>query len=359
MKRLQRLRFVGLAVFATMAMTGCAATAAATTPTATSLSNPPAAELRLGYFANVTHAPALVGIRKGFFAKELGKTKLSTEVFSAGPETIEALSAGAIDAAYIGPSPAINSYIKSGGASVKVVSGAAIGGAELVVRAGISTPAQLKGTTLATPQLGNTQDVALRSWLTTEGLTSHLTGGGDVTITPTDNAQTLALFTAGKLDGAWLPEPWASRLVLEAKAHVLLNEAKLWPGGKFATTELVVNSDYLAAHPATVEALVKGNVDSVDWLNGNPTTAASVINAALTQDAGKPLSADVIGRALENVTFSVDPLAGTAKTLVAHSVAIGTGKAGSLSGLFDLTLLNRVLRASSRPTVSADGLGSD
>jgi NitT/TauT family transport system substrate-binding protein len=140
---------------------------------------------------------------------------------------------------------------------------------------------------------------------------------------------------------------------------VLVNEATLWSGGKFATTELVVNSTYLAAHPTTVKALVKGNVDSINWLNGNKTKAASVLNAALTKDAGKPLSTDVMTRALANVTFSVDPLAGTAKTLVAHSVSVGTGITGSLSGLYDLTLLNQVLRASGKASVSSHGLGSE
>ncbi|MCU1469397.1 MAG: sulfonate transporter substrate-binding protein [Glaciihabitans sp.] len=332
---------------------GCAGTAAGAPPSGTG----PATSVELGYFANVTQAPALVALNKGFFAKQLGTTKLGTEIFNAGPATVEALNSGAIDAAYIGPSPAINSYIKSSGASLRVVSGVAFGGAELVVRAGITTPAQLKGKTLATPQLGNTQDVALRSWLKTQGLSSSLTGGGDVSITPTDNAQTLTLFTSGKIDGAWVPEPWASRLVLSAGAHVLVDEASLWPGGKFSTTDLVVNSAYLKSHRATVAALVKANLDAVDWLNANPKLAASVINAQLTKDAGKPLSDAVIGRALQFVHFSVDPLAGTAQTLNEHAVAAGTGTNGNLKGLFDLSILNAALRASGAASVSSDGLG--
>ena len=329
---------------------GCAGTAAAAPDGA-------ASSLKLGYFANVTHAPALVALQKGFFATELGSTKLDTEVFNAGPTTIEALNSGAVDAAYLGPSPAINSYLKSAGASLRVVSGAAFGGAELVVRDGITTPAQLKGATLATPQLGNTQDVALRSWLKTQGLSSSATGGGDVAITPTDNPQTLALFASGKIDGAWVPEPWASRLVLDEGAHVLIDEASLWPGGKFATTELVVNTAYLKAHPDTVAALVKANLEAVNWLNANPADAAGVINAQLTKDAGKPLSNAVITRALRFVHFSVDPLAGTAVTLNQHAVAAGTGTAGSLKGLFDLRLLNAALGASGAAAVSSDGLG--
>ncbi|NUS35720.1 MAG: ABC transporter substrate-binding protein, partial [Pseudarthrobacter sp.] len=161
----------------------------------------PAAELKLGYFGNVTHAPALVGVKKGFLAEALGSTKLSTETFNAGPAAIEALNAGAIDAAYIGPNPAINSFAKSQGQSVRVIAGAAAGGAQLVVKPGISSAADLRDRTFASPQLGGTQDVALRAWLTSRGYKTNVDGSGDVAINPTDNAQTLKLFQDGKLDG--------------------------------------------------------------------------------------------------------------------------------------------------------------
>src|SRR5690242_19929153 len=186
----------------------------------------PAAELKLGYFGNVTHAPALVGVSKGFIADELGSTKLSTQVFNAGPAAIEALNAGAIDATYIGPNPAINSFVKSQGESVNIIAGAAAGGAQLVVKPEISSAADLLGKTLASPQLGGTQDVALRAWLSSQGYKTNVDGSGDVAINPTENAQTLKLFQDGKLDGAWLPEPWASRLVLTAGAKVLVDEKR-------------------------------------------------------------------------------------------------------------------------------------
>ena len=199
----------------------------------------PAAELKLGYFGNVTHAPALVGVKEGFIAKSLGGTKLSTQVFNAGPAAIEALNAGAIDATYIGPNPAINSFVKSQGESVSIIAGAAAGGAQLVVKPEITAAAQLKGKTLSTPQLGGTQDVALRAWLATQGYKTNTDGSGDVAINPTENAQTLKLFQDGKLDGAWLPEPWASRLVLQAGAKVLVDEKDLWEKGEFITTVLI------------------------------------------------------------------------------------------------------------------------
>ncbi len=316
----------------------------------------PAAELKLGYFGNVTHSAALVGVSKGFIAKELGSTKLSTQVFNAGPAAIEALNAGAIDATYIGPNPAINSFVKSKGESISIIAGAASGGAQLVVKPGIKSAADLKGKTLASPQLGGTQDVALRAWLQKQGFKTTTDGGGDVKINPTENAQTLKLFQDGKLDGAWLPEPWASRLVLQAGAKVLVDEKDLWDKGQFVTTILIVNKKFAAEHPETVKALLKGHVESVDWLNTAPAAEkASVINAALKDSAGKPLAADVIERSLKNITFTTDPLAGTFKKLLQDGVTAGTTKAADINGIFDLRALNEV----STTKASAAGLGQD
>jgi NitT/TauT family transport system substrate-binding protein len=324
----------------------------------------PAAELKLGYFGNLTHAPALVGLKQGILARNLGDTKLSTETFNAGPAAIEALNAGAIDAAYIGPNPAINSFVKSEGESVSVIAGAAAGGAQLVVRPEINSAADLKGKTLASPQLGGTQDVALRAWLGSQGYKTNVDGSGDVAINPTENAQTLKLFQDGKLDGAWLPEPWASRLVLQAGAKVLVDERDLWDGslsgkaGEFPTTILIVNKKFAAAHPNTVKALLRGHVESVAWLNEAPAAEkTSVINGALQESAGAALPADVLDRALQNVVFTVDPLAGTYPKLLEDGVKAGTTKQADITGLFDLRALNEVTGTAER--VSAAGLGQD
>ena len=322
----------------------------------------PAAELKLGYFGNVTHAPALVGVSKGFIADALGSTKLSTQVFNAGPAAIEALNAGAIDATYIGPNPAINSFVKSQGESINIIAGAAAGGAQLVVKPEINSAADLKGKTLASPQLGGTQDVALRAWLSSQGYKTNVDGSGDVAINPTENAQTLKLFQDGKLDGAWLPEPWASRLVLNAGAKVLVDEKDLWDGslsgkpGEFPTTILIVNQKFAADHPDTVKALLKGHVKSVDWLNqASAAEKATVINAALKDAAGAELKADVIDRSLKNIVFTVDPLAGTYKKLLTDGVTAGTTKQADINGIFDLRALNSV----SGGKTSAAGLGKE
>ena len=318
--------------------------------------NTPAAELKLGYFGNITHAPALVGVSQGLVAKNLGETKLSTQVFNAGPAAIEALNAGAIDATYIGPNPAINSFVKSNGQSIRIIAGATAGGAQLVVKPGINSAADLKGKTLASPQLGGTQDVALRAWLGKQGFKTSTDGSGDVAINPTENAQTLKLFQDGKLDGAWLPEPWASRLVLQAGAKVLVDEKDLWEKGEFVTTVLIVNKKFAAEHPATVQALLKGHVESVDWLNAAPAAEkATVLNGALKAAAGKALPADVIDRSLKNIVFTTDPLAGTYKKLLQDGVDAGTTKQADINGIFDLTALNAV----AAQKISAEGLGKD
>ncbi|WP_415134536.1 ABC transporter substrate-binding protein [Microbacterium sp.] len=340
-----------------MMLAGCASASAE--PATDDAATDDLAEVRLGYFANVTHAPALVGLSEGLFQDALGDVELKTEVFNAGPAAIEALSAGAIDATYIGPNPAINTFIQSGGESANIIAGATSGGAALVVNDSIQDVSDLAGKNIATPQLGNTQDVALRSWLADEGFETSTSGGGDVTITPTENAQTLTLFQEGQLDGAWLPEPWVSRLVVEAGAHVLVDEADLWPDGDFPTTVLLVRKDFAAEHPEVVKELLAGHIASVAWLDENADEAPAVINGALEEATGKKLSDEVLARALENVTFTVDPAASTFETLVKNGLAAGTQKEGSIDGLFDLRALNEQLSDAGEDTVSAAGLGED
>lgn len=319
----------------------------------------PAAVLKLGYFGNVTHSPALVGVEKGFFAKDLGATALESQVFTAGPATVEALNAGAIDAAYLGPNPALNSFVQSGGESIRIIAGAASGGAQFVVSPDITDVAQLRGKTIATPQLGGTQDVALRKWLGDHGLRTNTSGGGDISIAPTANAQTLRLFQDGKIDGAWVAEPWASRLVLQAGAKVLVNEADLWDNGDFSTTVLAVNKSFLEAHPQTVQALLAGHLDSIAWLDQHPNESAAVINDALRVAIGQPQEENVIARSLSELKFTSDPLAGTFPTLLEHGVSVGVSKPGDLKGLFELSQLNKALKAADGEPVTAAGLGTE
>lgn len=308
--------------------------------------------VRLGYFPNITHATAIAGVERGIFAEALGPNRLETQTFNAGPAAVEALLSGAIDATYIGPNPAINAYVKSGGKAVRIISGATSGGAALVVKPGITTPAQLKGKKLATPQLGNTQDVALRYWLSQQGLKTDPQGGGDVSIVPQENAQTLETFKAGAIDGAWLPEPWSTRLVREAGAHVLVDEATLWPGGRFVTTHLLVRTEFLEQHPAAVRALLRGQVEANDFVNGDPATAQRVVNDVIARITGKRLADPVIAAAWEHLTFTNDPVASSLRASAKHAEAVGLLDRVDLDGIYDLRPLNEVLRAAGQPEVT-------
>jgi NitT/TauT family transport system substrate-binding protein len=320
----------------------------------------PAPSVRLGYFANITHAAAIIGVNRGFIAQELGTTRLETQIFNAGPAAVEALFSGGLDAAYVGPSPAINAFMRSDGKAIRIIAGATSGGAQLVVRPGITTAQDLRGKTLASPELGNTQDVALRAWLTKQGLRNSIQGGGDVTIAPTQNADTLQLVKSGKLDGAWLPEPWASRLVLEAGAKVLVDERELWPGGQFVTTQLIVRTEFLERYPQTVEALLRGHVDAVQWATQHPAEARTVVNDGINALTGRPLKPEVVERAWHNLTITDDPLAASLQRSAENAVTAGVAtKQVDLHGIYELSILNRILAQRSLPSVSADGLGKE
>jgi NitT/TauT family transport system substrate-binding protein len=313
--------------------------------------------LRLGYFANLTHATALIGVGGGYFQRALGSTRLATEVFTAGPDEISALLTGAIDAAYVGPAPAVNGYVRSHGQALRIIAGATTGGAELIVKPSITSVAQLGGKTLATPQLANTQDVALRYFLKQNGFRTAVTGGGDVTIEPTANATTLTLFAAGRLDGAWLPEPFASQMVAEG-GHMLIDERSLWPGGRFTTTDLVVSTTYLDAHPDAVASLLRGQIAANAWADANSTVAQSIVNAALKKLTGKALTPGVMARAWAELAVTNDPLAATLQAEEAHAVSVALVKPADLGGILDLGPLNAALRTAGQPTVSAAGLGT-
>jgi NitT/TauT family transport system substrate-binding protein len=319
-----------------------------------------AEELRLGYFANVTHAAALIGVQNGAIADELGTgTTLTTQVFNAGPDEVEALFAGAIDAAYIGPSPTINAYGQSGGDAIRIIAGAASGGAQLVVRDGINSAADLKGTNLASPQLGNTQDVALRTWLTDQGLKNSVDGGGDVTISPTPNSDIPNLFQSGELDGAWVPEPTASLLVLERGGHVLVDEKDLWPGGRFVTTHLIVRTDFLEQYPDTVSALLRAHVRSVELAEQDAPAAKQSVNDGLDAAGGKSLTPEVLDRAWSELTVTYDPVAPALKQSAENGFTAGTtAEQVDLDGIYDLRLLNGILEDEGREAVSAGGLGA-
>ncbi|MFF8594410.1 aliphatic sulfonate ABC transporter substrate-binding protein [Streptomyces sp. NPDC015220] len=317
-------------------------------------------EVKIGYFPNLTHATALVGVQEGLFQKELGGTAIKPYTFNAGPSEIEALNAGSIDIGWIGPSPSINGYTKSDGKNLRIIGGSASGGVKLVVNPKkIASLKDVKGKRIATPQLGNTQDVAFLNWIAGQGWkVDAQSGKGDVSVVRTDNKITPDAYRSGSIDGAWVPEPTASKLVAEG-AKVLLDESALWPDKKFVITNIIVSQKFLKAHPDVVEAVLRGSVKTNEWINANPEKAKASANTALKELSGKALPADVIDPAWKSITFLDDPLASTLSTEAEHAVTAGLLDKPDLKGIYDLTLLDRVLAAEGKDKVDDAGLGTE
>jgi NitT/TauT family transport system substrate-binding protein len=315
-------------------------------------SNDAGTEVKLGYFPNLTHASAIVGIKKGYFANALkgdGAT-LKTLDFNSGSDTITAMESGDLNATYIGPSPAITAYATSH--NVSIISGAASGGASLVVSKSIKSAKDLAGKTLATPGQANTQDVALKYWLKQQGYQETPDGQGDVTIIPQDNSLTVQQFQQGKIDGAWLPEPYASTLIAEGGKR-LVNEASLWPGGKFVTTELLVNNDFLNAHPALVDDLLTGQIQANDYIAKNSDAAKQMTGDFIAHLTGGTIAPKVLDAAWSQLTFTNDPIANSFLEVAKHAAA--TGLIPTVSGLqniYNLDPLNKLLAAKGEPQVS-------
>jgi NitT/TauT family transport system substrate-binding protein len=311
--------------------------------------------LRLGFLENITHAPALVGVKEGFFTKNLGKgVTLQLYPYSTGTEEATALLAGQLDAAYVGPNPAINAWQKSDGTAIKIISGAASGGAELVVKKGITSAGQLKGQKLATPSLGNTQDVALRYWLKRNGLTTTPTGGGDVPVTPVSpNSAAVLEFESGQIAGGWEPAPYDAEMVA-AGGHVLVNEASLWPAGQFVTTNLVVSQKFLGAHPAVVTDLLKGQIEANQFINSNKSAAETAANAELASLTGKGLKPNILAASFDQVTFTNDPVASSLLADAQHAASVGLlTPVKNLSAVYDLGPLNTLLAADGQQQVGS------
>jgi len=331
--------------------TSAAPTAAAIPATATQ-----PVTLRLGYFPNLTHAQPVVGLENGTYARTLGDgVKLETKTFNAGPSVIEAMFAGAIDAAYIGPNPAITGYVQSGGKALRIISGATSGGALFIVRpaSNINTAADLANKKISTPQLGNTQDVALRAYLTAHGLKSK-EDGGSVTILPTSNANTLTLFQKGDIDAAWVPEPWGTRLIQEASGKLFLDERTLWPEGDFVTTNLIVSAKFLTEHPDGVESLLKAHVETTQWINLNQDAAAQIVSKRIEADTGAPLSVALITASWKNLRITSDPIASSLRKSADDAFALGFlgSTKPDLKDIYSLDILNKALAKKGLPPVS-------
>src|SRR5262249_48405570 len=267
-----------------------------------------------------------------------------------GTDETTAILAGSLDAAFVGPNPAINAYQKSGGSAIRIVSGVASGGAFLVVKPDITSPADLKGKKLATPSLGNTQDVALRSWLESKGYKTTTEGGGDVEVVPQDNATTVTAFQTGAIDGAWVPEPYATKLEDEG-GKVLVDEATLWPNGKFVTTNLVATTKFLNDHPDIVTNLLKGLISSVDLVKTNPDQAEQLVSEGVEAASGKALPVDLVKSSFKSIEFTLDPIASSLQKDAESAKALGFIASTDLKNIYDLSLPNQQLTADGKPTI--------
>jgi sulfonate transport system substrate-binding protein len=311
--------------------------------------------IRVGAFPNITHAQPMIGKANGWFEKAMGPNiKIEWRSFNAGPSAIEALFAGAIDMTYVGPNPAINGYVRSNGETLRIIAGATSGGAALVVRSdsGINRTEDFHGKRIASPQMGNTQDVALRAWLKSQGLKTR-DKGGDVTVMPIANPDQLTLFLKKEIDAAWAPEPWASRLVHDAGGRIFLDERTLWPHGQFLTTELVVSTKFLQSHPDLVRKWLQAHVELTDWINGHPAEAKQTLNQQIQRETGKALAAPVLDDSFSRLQVTYKPL--REQLLRAAQLAFDAGFLGrqmpDLSRIYDLTLLDQVLIAEGKKAI--------
>ncbi len=310
--------------------------------------------VRVGFFPNVTHAQAILGSARGDFQKVLGdRTALRMMQFNAGPSVIEALFAGQIDLAYIGPNPAINGFVQSRGEALRIVAGCTSGGASLVVHpeSGIHKPEDLPGKRIASPQLGNTQDVALRSYLVSHRMAT-LERGGSVEVIPVENPLILDLFRQKQVDAAWVPEPWASRLIVEGRGRLFLDERDLWPRGDFVTTHIIARTEFLRARPGIVKAFLSAHVEITQWAAEHPEDARRLLNAEIGKLTGKPLHPEVLAQAWSRLRLTWDPIASSLQQSARLAYAAGFLKSEpDLTGIYDLTPLNEILKDMGQPEV--------
>ena len=335
-------------------------TASIPTPAFSQVENGQSKTLRIGYYPNINHAQAVIGLGRGDFQKALGdNVEVKTQIFNAGPSAMEALFANQIDVTYIGPGPTINGYVRSGGEALRIISGSTSGGAVFVVRndSGINSPQDLANKKFATPELGNTQDIALRNYLLDNGLNTK-EKGGNVEVLTVKNPDIVTLFLTKQIDGAWVPEPWGETLVKEGGGKILVDERDLWPPeGKFVTVNMIVRADYLENNPEVIKKLLEAHIDETNWINNNKTAAIEAFNVELEKLTQKTLAEDILNASLSRIEFTYDPI-----RLSLFQDANDAYKMGflpeqpDLSGIYDLTILDQVLEERGLPSVS--GLGS-
>ncbi|MFB5603870.1 MAG: ABC transporter substrate-binding protein [Candidatus Nitrosomaritimum aestuariumsis] len=294
--------------------------------------------LRVAFFPNIGHAIPVVGMERDTFEDNLGNaTTIETKLFDSGPQVIESLYANSIDIAYVGPGPAINGFLKSENRDVVILSGAASGGASFIVHpdSEINSVEDFAGKRIAAPQIGNSQDVSLRNYLSENGLKSY-EKGGSVIVLNIPNPDIYTLFTKGEIDGAWVPEPWATILVQELGGERLFFEEELWPQEKFASVLLIGRQEYVQNNPEIISNWLESHEQTVNWINQNPQETRIIFNDFMQNHMGQSLSDSVIDEALGNLEITTDPVDESIYTFAARADSLGyLGRDGySLDGIF-------------------------
>lgn len=303
--------------------------------------------LRLGYFPNVTHAPGIIGVENGLFDDAVGDhVTINPSTFNAGGQVIEALFGNSIDISFIGPNPAINGWSQSGGTVLHIISGVTSQGASLIVRPDITSIEDLRGETIATPARGNTQDVAARAYFAEQGLENNLDGTGDITVSNIENPEALIAFQEDRIAGVWAPEPWATRLQVDAGGVELLNENEIWPGGDFVTTHVIVRTGFLEDHPDVVRSFLEGLAEAIEFVNDPDNTAEAqrITNDGIESITGNRLADEIIEGSWDKLRFTLDPIATSLEKSATDAQAAGLLETlHPLQEIYRLDLVNEVI----------------
>jgi len=302
--------------------------------------------VRVAFFPNIGHSIAIVGMEREIFSEKLGnQTAIKTRLFDSGPQVIEAIFANEIDIAYVGPGPAINGFLKSDGKALKILAGATSGGVSLVVHpnSSIKSPVDFSGKRIAAPQIGNTQDVSLRNFLYQNNL-KPAEKGGTVYVINVVNPDIFTLFSKGELDAAWVPEPWATRLVQQLGGIRLFQEKDLWPDQKFSSTLLIIRTEFLEKHPDVMQKWVDAHVQTSDWINNHRAETEIIYNDFLKKTTGKTLSPELLHEAFSNLQITSDPIESSVYAFAERANTLGyLGREGySLEGIFYTEPLNSI-----------------
>ncbi len=301
-------------------------------------------KLRVAFFPSIGHAVPIVGLENEIFQERIGEQiKIDTKIFDSGPQVIESIFAGSIDIAYVGPGPIINGFLKSDGMDVKILSGAASGGASFIVQpnSGLDSIENFDGKRIASPQISNSQDVSLRYYLETNDL-KPVEKGGTVFILNISNPDIYTLFAKGDIDGAWISEPWATMLVEELGGVRLFNEEKLWPNEQFASVLLIARTNYLENNPEVIRNWIKSHEETVLWINSNPDASKAIFSNFLKKYMGKSLPPKIIDESFSNLEITSNPIKNSVLTFAERADSLGyLGRTGyNLDGIFYQSDLN-------------------